>query len=66
LSFGQQAKMQLPGPPVANTKISFVELPPIVQQAGQEVASSGGTKVPQFMPPDNVSAKINASIYGIA
>jgi hypothetical protein len=66
LSLGQQAKMQLPGPPVANTKISFVELPPIVQQAGQEVASSGGTKVPQFMPPDNVSAKINASIYGIA
>ena len=66
LTLGQQAKMQLPGPPVANSKISFVELPPIVQQAGQKVASSGGTKVPQFMSPDTTSAKINASIYGIA
>jgi muramidase (phage lysozyme) len=66
LNLGQQTKMQLPGPPVANSKISFVELPPIVQQAGQKVASSVGTKVPQFTPPDNVSARINASIYGIA
>jgi GH24 family phage-related lysozyme (muramidase) len=54
------------GPPVSSINQNIIELPPIVQQAGQKVASSGGTKVPQFTPPDNVSARINASIYGIA
>jgi hypothetical protein len=55
-----------PGPPVANNaKASFIELPPIIQQATQQVASAGGTKVPEFMSPDTVFASINASIYGI-
>lgn len=66
LNLGQQTKMQLPGPPVAKTKMSFVELPPIIQQSGQKVSSSNGTKVPSFMPPDTASSRINASIYGIA
>jgi hypothetical protein len=55
-----------PGPPVANnTMSSFIELPPIIQQATQQYASSGGTKIPQFMDPDSTMASINASIYGI-
>ena len=56
-----------PGPPVANNaRSSFIELPPIVQQAAQQVASAGGTKIPPFMAPDSTTAVINASIYGIA
>lgn len=55
-----------PGPPVANNaKSSFIELPPIVQQATQQRTSSVGTIVPQFMNPDSTMASINASIYGI-
>jgi muramidase (phage lysozyme) len=65
LQLAPQAKMQLPGPPTANQKISFVDLPPITQQANQQVASSGGTKIPQFVPPDSTQASINASIYGL-
>jgi hypothetical protein len=62
----QQRRSISPGPPVANSgKASFIELPPIIQQATQQAVSSGGTKVPQFMPPDTVTATINASIYGI-
>jgi len=59
-------RLSPPGPPVANSgKASIIELPPIIQQATQQAVSSGGTKVPQFMPPDTVTATINASIYGI-
>ncbi len=55
-----------PGPPVtSNTGSSFIELPPIIQQATQQSVSSGGTKVPPFMSPDSIMASINASIYGI-
>lgn len=55
-----------PGPPVANnTRASFIELPPIVQQATQQRTSSVGTVIPQFMEPDFTMASINASIYGI-
>ena len=55
-----------PGPPVANNaRSSFIELPPIVQQATQQPVSSGGTKIPPFMSPDSTMASINASIYGI-
>jgi hypothetical protein len=55
-----------PGPPVANNGgSSFIELPPIVQQATQQGASGGGTKIPPFMAPDSTMASINASIYGI-
>ena len=55
-----------PGPPVANNgRSSFIELPPIVQQATQQGASGGGTKIPPFMAPDLTMASINASIYGI-
>jgi len=62
----QQRRSISPGPPVANSrKASFIELPPIIQQATQQAVSAGGTKVPQFMPPDTVTANINASIYGI-
>ena len=62
----QQRRSISPGPPVANSgKASFIELPPIIQQATQQAVSAGGTKVPQFMPPDTVTATINASIYGI-
>lgn len=61
-----QRKPVSPGPPVANNaRSSFIELPPIVQQATQQAISTGGTKVPQFMPPDTLTATINASIYGI-
>ena len=66
LKLGPQAKMNLPGPPVSNSKMSFIELPPIVQQENSQIASSGGTKVPQFMPPDSTQASINAAIYGLA
>ena len=66
LKLGPQAKMNLPGPPVSNSKMSFVELPPIVQQENSQIASSDGTKVPQFMPPDSTQASINAAIYGLA
>ena len=62
----QQRRSISPGPPVANSgKASFIELPPIIQQATQQAVSAGGTKVPQFMSPDTVTATINASIYGI-
>ena len=62
----QQRRSISPGPPVANSgKTSFIELPPIIQQATQQAVSSGGTKVPQFMPPDTSTAVMNASIYGI-
>ena len=62
----QQRRSISPGPPVTNSgKSSFIELPPIIQQATQQAVSAGGTKVPQFMPPDTVTATINASIYGI-
>ena len=55
-----------PGPPVANNaRSSFIELPPIIQQATQQGASGGGTKIPPFMSPDSTMASINASIYGI-
>jgi hypothetical protein len=61
-----QRRSVSPGPPVANNgKSSFIELPPIVQQATQQVASGGGTKIPPFMSPDSTMAAINASIYGI-
>lgn len=53
------------GPPVSSMNQNIMELPPIVQQAGQQVATAGGTKVPQFMSPDTTHAAINASIYGI-
>jgi len=53
------------GPLSSSGQSNVIELPPIIQQATQQVASSGGTKVPQFMPPDTVTATINASIYGI-
>lgn len=66
LKLGPPTKMNLPGPPTTNQKVSFVELPPIIQQANSQVASSGGTKVPQFMPPDSTQASINAAIYGLA
>jgi len=66
LQLGPPMKMQPPGPPTKNQKVSFVNLPPITQQANQQVAASGGTKIPQFMPPDSTQAAINASIYGLA
>jgi GH24 family phage-related lysozyme (muramidase) len=53
------------GPPVSSMSQNIMELPPIVQQSGQQVASAGGTKVPQFMSPDTKHAAINASIYGL-
>ena len=53
------------GPPVSSMNQNIMELPPIIQQAGQQVAVAGGTKVPQFMSPDTTYAAINASIYGI-
>jgi GH24 family phage-related lysozyme (muramidase) len=53
------------GPLSSSTQSNIIELPPIIQQASQQVASSGGTKVPQFMPPDSSTAIMNASIYGI-
>jgi GH24 family phage-related lysozyme (muramidase) len=53
------------GPLSSSTQSNIIELPPIIQQASQKVASSGGTKVPQFMPPDSSTAIMNASIYGI-
>ena len=53
------------GPLSSSGQSNVIELPPIIQQATQQVASAGGTKVPQFMPPDTVTATINASIYGI-
>jgi GH24 family phage-related lysozyme (muramidase) len=53
------------GPPISSMNQNIIELPPIVQQSGQQVATAGGTKVPQFMSPDTTYATINASIYGI-
>lgn len=53
------------GPPISSMNQNIIELPPIVQQTGQQVATAGGTKVPQFMSPDTVQASINASIYGL-
>jgi len=53
------------GPLSSSGQSNVIELPPIIQQATQQAVSSGGTKVPQFMPPDTVTATINASIYGI-
>jgi GH24 family phage-related lysozyme (muramidase) len=53
------------GPPVSSMNQNIMELPPIVQQSGQQVATAGGTKVPQFMSPDTTHAAINASIYGL-
>jgi GH24 family phage-related lysozyme (muramidase) len=53
------------GPLSSSNQSNIIELPPIIQQASQQVASSGGTKVPQFMPPDSSTAIMNASIYGI-
>lgn len=53
------------GPLSSSGQSNVIELPPIIQQSTQQVASAGGTKVPQFMPPDTATATINASIYGI-
>jgi len=54
------------GTPVSGARTSFVELPPIVQQASQQVASSGGTKIPPASPPGISNAQTNLEIYGIA
>jgi hypothetical protein len=53
------------GPLSSSGQSNFIELPPIIQQAAQQVASSSGTKVPPFISPDSTGARINAKIYGI-
>lgn len=65
LKLAPQARMQLPGPPVANAKSSFIQLPDIIQQASTQVIPADGTEVPAFMAPDSMTALNNASIYGI-
>lgn len=58
-----QRKPVFPGPPVANNaRSSFIELPPIVQQATQQAVSAGGTKIPPFM---SSSGYDNGLFYGI-
>lgn len=65
LKLGQQSKAMPPGPPVASSRSSFIQLPDVVQQTSIQSNSSSSTKVPQISDPITSTQRINASIYGI-
>lgn len=65
LKLGPQSKLSAPEPPSSSARSSFIQLPDIIQQAGGQVASTGGTKLPQITEQMTATQRINASIYGI-